>query len=244
MNRHSFDARARQWDAAMRGNVGHLYLEKPAMEGELPASLSGASVLCIGIGAGHEIPALVARGPTRVAGIDRSGALLDIARRRHHGIALARMDMMNLSFADASFDFVYSSLAFHYAADWDRLMAGVFRVMRPGGELLFSTHHPGYWSREPDGESVTNERGITLTRHAAVLPGEVHVTYYNHADTGGIDDALAHAGFAIRKSFTPRVVDVDANTLDADQADACRQLARTNDDSPLFYIVRAVKAGS
>lgn len=54
--------------------------------------------------------------------------------------------MNNLTFDSESFDFVYSSLALHYSDDWDNLLIGINRVLKPRGTLLFSTHNPEYWS--------------------------------------------------------------------------------------------------
>ena len=38
-NEKQYDAHAKDWQIAMENNVGHKYLEKPAMEGELPKDL-------------------------------------------------------------------------------------------------------------------------------------------------------------------------------------------------------------
>ena len=41
-----------------------------------------------------------------------------------------------------SVDLVFSSLALHYVREWEPLFREFRRVTRPGGSLVFSTHHP------------------------------------------------------------------------------------------------------
>src|SRR3989344_1731719 len=144
-NAQSYDLNAKEWDASMASNVAHLYLEKPAMKKLIPGDLENKSVLCIGVGAGDELSDLIKQNPRRVVGIDISEKLLEIAKNKFPSVEVEKMDMMNMSFPDESFDFVYSSLVFHYSNDWDILLSGIYRIMKKGGHLLFSTHHPDYW---------------------------------------------------------------------------------------------------
>jgi SAM-dependent methyltransferase len=53
-------------------------------------------------------------------------------------------DVSNLRgiLADQSFDLVLSSLVLHYEADLRSVFAESARLLRPGGNLVFSTHHP------------------------------------------------------------------------------------------------------
>ena len=169
-NAQAFNERADMWATLAPTRPGHLYIEKPAMERELPEDLSGQEVLCIGVGSSHELTAILRRKPRRVVGVDISEKLLEIAAERYPDVQFFQMDMMSLSLAPDSFDFVYSSLAFDYANDWDALLSGVGRLLRAGGRLLFSTHNPRYWAQAPGtGNSFTNRRGITLSQYRMTL---------------------------------------------------------------------------
>jgi ubiquinone/menaquinone biosynthesis C-methylase UbiE len=44
--------------------------------------------------------------------------------------------------ADASADLVVASLAMHYLADWTGPLPEDYRVLKPDGAVVFSTHHP------------------------------------------------------------------------------------------------------
>lgn len=50
--------------------------------------------------------------------------------------------MMQLPFADAAFDIVVSGLALGHAPSVQAWMAGISRLLRPGGTLLYSDFHP------------------------------------------------------------------------------------------------------
>ncbi len=52
------------------------------------------------------------------------------------------MDMEKLEFDDETFDLAYSSLAIHYVDDWTKSLQEALRVLRPGGQYVFSCGHP------------------------------------------------------------------------------------------------------
>ena len=118
----------------------------------IPASATGATVLDLGCGTGRDA-FLASRlvGPAgRVIGIDMTPQQLAVARRaldEHR----SRTGLDNIAFregsiedlaaagiADASVDVVVSNCVLNLAADKGRVLAEVFRVLRPGGELYFS----------------------------------------------------------------------------------------------------------
>lgn len=247
-NQAAYDAGAEGWHEAMPTNMRHVFLEKPAMERELPSDLVGQVVLCIGTGSGEELAMLLARNPRKIVAIDISQRLLDIAQISYPEVTYVCMDMMDLAKrpplprgedgGEDFFDLIYSSLAFHYASDWDVLLAGVHRVMKPGGTLLFSTHHPGYWAKHPTGRDVVNARGVKLTEHTATLPGGVGITYFNHPNTGSIKEALVHAGFTVEHAYAPSVVPV-IDTFPPPDRKKYNNLVKTNKETPLFWVVRA-----
>jgi SAM-dependent methyltransferase len=70
--------------------------------------------------------------------------------------------MEEASYPDAAFDLVVSSLAFHYVADYDGLVARIARWLRPGGRLVFSTEHPIYAARSTDAGWVSDTDGTSL----------------------------------------------------------------------------------
>jgi ubiquinone/menaquinone biosynthesis C-methylase UbiE len=101
-------------------------------------------VLDIGCGAGRSTIALAELGYSVVA-IDLSRALLKIARDRYPALDFRAMDATNLLFDDASFDaalFSYNGIDVIYpVAGRLACMAEAYRVLRPRGTFVLSTHN-------------------------------------------------------------------------------------------------------
>lgn len=136
---------ATEW-AAIR-NAGHWLLEKPAIY-QACGDVTGKKVLCAGCGFGEECSELIKRRAGEVVGIDSSETCLQNAREKHPAIPFELRDMRNLDGLPENFDLIFSSLSIHYIEDWTSLLKVWSRHLRPGGEIVFSTHHPMAWGGE------------------------------------------------------------------------------------------------
>jgi ubiquinone/menaquinone biosynthesis C-methylase UbiE len=119
--------------------------EWPSLQALLP-DLAGRDVLDLGCGFGWFCRWARAAGAGQVLGIDVSENMLARARAmtEDEAITYANADMETLDLPASAFDLVYSSLALHYIADLDGLMAQVQGALVPGGSLVFSVEHPIY----------------------------------------------------------------------------------------------------
>jgi len=125
---------------------------------EVLALKPGHRVLDVGSGPGHqafEISPLV--GATgRIDGVDPSENALEIARRRCSELSNVRFqpgEASNLPFDEATFDAVMSSQVFEYLDDVAGGLAGIFRVLKPGGRVLIHDTDWGallWHSSDPD----------------------------------------------------------------------------------------------
>jgi len=104
----------------------------------------GRRVLDLGCGYGWFCLWATENGAARVVGIDISKRMLQRAQRDWpaDGIEYRRADLEEVDLAAASFDLVYSSLAFHYVVRLSDLMARIHLALVPGGRLVFSAEHP------------------------------------------------------------------------------------------------------
>ncbi|MFF9173209.1 methyltransferase domain-containing protein [Streptomyces sp. NPDC014793] len=153
--------------------------------------------LCCGTGAGTELLAgLCGRS---VTGVDFSGGMLDVARRRAPssgpGVAWVRGDARALPFGPA-FDLVVSFGAFgHFLPrELPGLFAQVRSVLRPGGRFAFPVFapprlsSPAYWT-------LLGFDTAMRVRNALWRPP--FVMYYRTFRFGGVVDGLARAGFTV-----------------------------------------------
>lgn len=145
-----YDAMAAAY-AAEQGAYNSFY-ERPAML-RLLGDVAGLDVLDAGCGAGPLTLELCQAGAS-VVGLDVSPAMVAIARERLG--ARATFHVADLSHAlpldDSSCHLVVSSLALHYLEHWTPTLKEFRRVLRPGGQIVLSTHHPTMdWKRlRPD----------------------------------------------------------------------------------------------
>lgn len=103
-------------------------------------------VLEIGVGTGTSLP-YYADTAEEIVGIEPSGHLLqhshNVARSipgLHDKVILQEGDAHALAFESNSFDSVVAFLVFCTIPDANRAAAEVFRVLKPGGSLLFFEH--------------------------------------------------------------------------------------------------------
>ena len=103
-----------------------------------------ANVLDIGCGAGRTTIGLSIAGYAPVA-IDLSAPLLTLARARYPQLDFRDMDATALAFGDCSFDaalFSYNGIDCIYpVAAREQCLREVFRVLKPGAPLIFSSHN-------------------------------------------------------------------------------------------------------
>ena len=188
-------------------------LEQPAMAKMLP-DLTGKTVLDLGCGYGHNCIDFVERGADKVIGIDISEKMLAVAKEEsaHINIEYRNMSMTDISKHDERFDFIYSSLAFHYVKDFDAFAKDMYFVLNDGGQLLFSQEHPiitatvdgaGHFNKDENGNRIS----YTFSNYNQ--PGERKIHWYvdgvvkYHRTFSDVINALAKSGFVIEEVCEP-----------------------------------------
>jgi ubiquinone/menaquinone biosynthesis C-methylase UbiE len=117
--------------------VGHHFGLAPLRPGE--------TVLDLGSGAGSDVfHAALQVGPTgRAIGVDMTESMLDKARAALAAFPLDNVEFVaghieDLPFADGTFDCVISNGVINLVVDKAAVFASIFRVLKPGGRLMFS----------------------------------------------------------------------------------------------------------
>ena len=117
-------------------------------------TLSGKSVLEVGVGTGLALPRYNA--DKRITGIDLSADMLALARRRvvdenlRNVEALLEMDAEATSFEDGQFDTAVAMFVASVVPNPRRLLGELRRVVKPGGYILLVNHFaaeggPRWW---------------------------------------------------------------------------------------------------
>lgn len=107
--------------------------------------LRGRDVLEVSSGRGGGASYLMRyRGPRSMLGVDRSRKLVEFCRRRHRvaGLGFASGDAEALDHDPESFDVAVNVEASHCYGRMDRFLDAVWKVVRPGGFLLWTDFRP------------------------------------------------------------------------------------------------------
>jgi len=97
------------------------------------------TVLDLGCGTGYFTPKLH-HGDNQVVGIDLSEGMANYAREHRAGkINWIVGDAEILPLADNSVDLIFSSLAIQWCSSYQQLFVELYRVLKPGGVVAFST---------------------------------------------------------------------------------------------------------
>ena len=193
--RRAFDHAAASYDA-------HAVLQREVCDRLLERldfmTLQPGRILDVGTGTGYELAHLRSRYPeAELCALDIAPAMLHAARARlplptwaqrarayftPHSSPLTHWtcaDMERLPLADNSMNLVWSSLALQWAHDLDATLKGIYRVLAPGGLLIFATFGPDTLKE--------------LRTAFAAVDDAPHVNRF--VDLHDVGDMLVNAGF-------------------------------------------------
>ena len=195
-----YDGIAGRYAAEIDNRPWNALYERPTTLALLPA-VNDIDVLDAGCGHGWYADWLARHG-ARVVAVDRSAAMVALAQQRLGDRArVIQGDVSDLRdiLADKTFDLVLSSLVLHYLADLSTVFVECARLLRPGGTLVFSTHHPVHEqvSRLLDPGYLRAE----LIEEEWGWLGE-KMRYYRRP-LRDLTDPLADAGFVIERICEP-----------------------------------------
>jgi ubiquinone/menaquinone biosynthesis C-methylase UbiE len=173
--------------AAGSGREADAAREQALAAARLARCPAGGALLDVPCGFGRHALALAQEG-FAVTGVDRSGPLLEEARRRGDGPSFVLGDYRELPFADATFDAainLYTSLGYLGDEGDTAVLAEIARVLKPGGRLVIETTHRDLlvrtfdesgWQRVGEGRLLLEQRafdpvgGVAQETHTLIDP--------------------------------------------------------------------------
>ena len=139
----SFSRSASRYDKAaqVQQQAGKQLLQ--TMQSFIEFSHGVGSIADIGCGTGFFAQDIVrAYQPQRYLGIDLAQGMLDVAEKNNAHLSMATWhcnDAENLLLADQSVDLIYANFSLQWCENLPQLMAGFFRVLKPGGYCCFTS---------------------------------------------------------------------------------------------------------
>jgi len=177
-------------------------------------------VVDVGCGWGGSLRKLNERfAPERLVGFDIAPKMVEAATREAAQLRVAgggpaevvQADSAALPLPDASVDLLFCHQTFHHLVDQDRAIAEFFRVLKPGGKLLFAESTRRYihsWIirllfRHPMEMQKTAPEYLALVRAAGFLVPDAQVSYpflwWSREDLGLMERALRIKPPAVRE---------------------------------------------
>lgn len=185
---------------------------------KLLPEVRGKNVLVAGCGSGADVCYFAAAQAT-VTGIDISEVQLTFSKQmlaeKGFSAKLIRRDLNHLSRLPVpreSIDLIVSSYALQYVKDLKKLFMQFYRMLKPGGVLVFSLDHPVLYAHYPnvqgkkrnrDASKFFNylyERRLEWTFN---LSGRSARAYSYHRTLGTVIQSLILAGFVIEACIEP-----------------------------------------
>ncbi|WP_168118978.1 class I SAM-dependent methyltransferase [Paenibacillus sp. HB172176] len=204
--------------------------------------LQDKRVLDLGCGYGWHCRYALEQGAGSVVGVDISERMLQQARSMTDDprVKYIQHAIEDLELHSESFDVAISSLAFHYIASFGDICRKVFKLLKPGGEFVFSVEHPVFtarseqdWHYGEQGERAHwpidhyQEEGLRDTSFLAE-----HVIKYHRTLSTYLNELIG-SGFTLKAVNEP----LPAEELLLRHPEMSDELRR-----PMFLILAAVKS--
>src|SRR5437763_1872773 len=180
--------RAADWSAVQEWKA------RPAYEAVLDACAPWRETRLLDVGCGSgAFASLADAAGARVAGLDASAELVEIAESRVPDGAFRVGDMADLPYADGSFDLVVSIDSLPYAAVPLAALFEAVRVTRPGGRVVVLV-----WSSSEECDAAAYLRTVHSLRPVAAFAPEPFAL----SPPGVMEDLLALAGLSVSERQT------------------------------------------
>lgn len=181
----------------------HVFYERPNLSKFFPEDCHNKTVLDLGCGTGWYAQQFIKKG-AQVISVDVSSKMVDFARTRNQGqgeFICADLNQPMDFVPDNSVDFISAPLLIHYINDWRAFFKEIHRVLKPGGQMCFSTHQPHNEVAMFNLDSYFRQQVIT-----DYWDGIGEVSFYHHT-LEELFESILQAGLSIKRILEPKAID-------------------------------------
>lgn len=210
MKLEMYSTHAEKYDLVIRDNIYNAHFERPSLQAML-GDLKGLNVLDLGCGSGVYTQYLLEQGVKQITCVDASKEMIDIVSRKFGDKVVAYSQDVGFGLPDEpseKFDVIISPLMLHYIEDLNVVFREASRVLKTGGYMAFSTHHP-FADFECSKSGNYFEREVVFETWGTI--GEpVEVEFYRRSLTE-IMDAITTNGLVVSQVSEGKVSDEARN---------------------------------
>lgn len=173
-----YSKHAEKYAQVVQDNIFNANFERPSLQSMI-GDLQNKLVLDLGCGSGIYAEYLLQKGASSVTCIDSSMNMIDIVKKNlgeevkaytqdlSHGLPLEKTN---------SIDVIICPLVVHYIEDLTLFFREIYRVLKPKGYMIFSTHHPCLdYTLSPSGNYFKRE---LITEEWNTIGEPVEVSFY------------------------------------------------------------------
>lgn len=223
---------AKKYSEVVKGNIYNALLERPTTLSML-SDVRGKNIIDMGCGPGVYTKWFLEQGAANLTCVDLSREMTELVKREQGNRIKAYVQDLSQGLpqeADSSADVIVCPLVMHYIKELEPVFKDIYRVLKQGGYIVFSTHHPfADFECSVTGNYFERER---ITEQWNTVGEPVEVSFYRRSLTE-ISDAVTSSGLTITQ-ISEGKIDERAKEI---SPDTYQHLAR----NPNFIFFRCEK---
>ncbi|MCG9576380.1 class I SAM-dependent methyltransferase [Vibrio tubiashii] len=189
---------ALKYSEVVKDNIYNALLERPSTLALL-GDVKGKAVVDMGCGSGIYAQWFLEQSVSSLTCVDLSAEMIDLVKSEYGARLTAYVQDLSKGLpneASNSADIIVCPLVLHYIEDLNVVFKDVYRVLKPGGYIVFSTHHPfADFECTTSGNYFERER---VTEDWNTVGDPVEVSFYRRSLTE-ISDAVTSSGLVISR---------------------------------------------
>lgn len=218
-------------------------IENPIIMSMMP-DVKGKTILDLGCGDGNMDIRFIEMGAKKVIATDISQNMINEAKKKNsnENIDYLVLPMEQITQLNEKFDIVYSSLAFHYIKDFNKLIGDIYNLLNSNGILIFSQESPINTTCEINKKNMDNKitidgktyylfSGYANEGERQVYWNDIYVTKY-HRTYATMVNTL------IKNKF--EILEIRDSYASEEAIRLCPKYVRQI-DKPFFTFVKAIK---